>query len=82
MPDGIDAQTQQSPANVAAELEAGGSALDAVVRTTVFLNDMDDFAGMNAVDATFFPRAAPARSTSPSHGCRARGWRSGLHRPG
>ncbi|MCJ2139018.1 Rid family detoxifying hydrolase [Methylobacterium sp. E-066] len=62
-PDGIEAQTRRSLANLAAVLEAGGASLASVAKTTVFLKDMNDFAAMNAVYAEHFPGAAPARST-------------------
>lgn len=62
-PDGIEAQTRRSLANLAAVLEAGGASLASVAKTTVFLKDMNDFAAMNAVYAELFPAAAPARST-------------------
>lgn len=58
----IAAQTRQSLKNVQAVLEAAGSSLDKVLKTTVFLNDMGDFAAMNEVYASFFPGEAPARS--------------------
>lgn len=63
VPGGIEAQTRQALANVAAVLEAAGASMGAVVKTTVFLKDMNDFAAMNAVYATFFPDSPPARST-------------------
>ncbi len=63
IPDGIESQTRQSLSNVATILEAGGSSLARVVKTTVFLKNMNDFAAMNAVYATFFTAAPPARST-------------------
>lgn len=63
VPDGIAAQTRQALANVAAVLEAAGADMTSVVKTTVFLKDMNDFAAMNAVYATFFPDSPPARST-------------------
>jgi len=63
VPDGIEAQTRQSLSNVAAVLEAGGASMATVVKTTVFLKNMDQFAAMNAVYATFFPDSPPARST-------------------
>jgi 2-iminobutanoate/2-iminopropanoate deaminase len=56
-------QTHQSLRNVAAVLEAGGANLRSVVKTTVFLKNMDDFATMNEVYATYFPENPPARST-------------------
>lgn len=59
---GIQAQTRQALKNVAAILEAAGSSLELVVKTTVFLQDMGDFAAMNAIYAEFFPQNAPARS--------------------
>ncbi len=57
------AQTEQVLRNLSAVLEAAGASLDRVVKTTVFLVDMDDFAGMNEVYARFFTGVAPARST-------------------
>ena len=62
-PGGIEAQTRQSLTNVKAVLEAAGSGLDRVVKTTVFLKDMNDFAAMNKVYAEFFGEGGcPARS--------------------
>jgi 2-iminobutanoate/2-iminopropanoate deaminase len=60
---GVEAQTRQALTNVKAILEAAGATMDNVVKTTVFLNDMNDFATMNGVYATFFPNNPPARST-------------------
>ena len=60
--DDIAAQTRQSLKNVQAVLEAGGSSLKNVIKTTVFLKNMDDFAAMNEVYATFFEGEPPARS--------------------
>ena len=62
-PEGIEAQTRRSLANLAAVLKAGGASLASVAKTTVFLKDMNDFAAMNAVYAEHFSGAAPARST-------------------
>lgn len=63
LPEGIEAQARQSILNVKAVLEAGGSDLRHVVKTTVFLRDMDDFAAVNAVYAQFFDGdVKPARS--------------------
>jgi 2-iminobutanoate/2-iminopropanoate deaminase len=56
-------QTHQSLKNVSAVLEAGGASLRSVVKTTVFLKNMNDFAAMNEVYATYFPDNPPARST-------------------
>lgn len=61
-PEGIKEQTRQSLTNAAHILEAAGSGLDKVIKTTVFLADMNDFAAMNEVYATFFSGAYPARS--------------------
>jgi 2-iminobutanoate/2-iminopropanoate deaminase len=63
MPASIAEQTHQSLKNVAAVLEAGGASLASVVKTTVFLKDMNDFTAMNAVYATYFQENSPARST-------------------
>ncbi len=59
----IRAQTERVLNNAQAVLEAAGSSLDRVVKTTVFLADMNDFAVMNEVYATFFSATRPARST-------------------
>ena len=59
----IEAQTRQALTNLKAVLEAAGSELDKVVKTTVFMTDLGDFARMNAVYAEFFPAQPPARST-------------------
>jgi 2-iminobutanoate/2-iminopropanoate deaminase len=59
----IAAQTRQVLQNIGALLEAGGLSLAHVVRTTVFLADMNDFAAMNDVYRTFFTEPYPARST-------------------
>lgn len=60
--DGIEAQTAQSLANVKAILAAAGLTTDNVVKTTVFLADMNDFAAMNEVYAKTFTAPYPARS--------------------
>ncbi len=65
---GIAAQTRQSMNNVKGVLEAAGSSLDKVVKTTVFLADINDFAAFNAVYAEFFPNNPPARSTVQAGG--------------
>ncbi|MFN0151052.1 MAG: RidA family protein [bacterium] len=59
----VSAETRQALRNLASVLEAAGSSLAAVVKTTVFLLDMSDFAAMNAVYAEHFPAPFPARST-------------------
>jgi 2-iminobutanoate/2-iminopropanoate deaminase len=63
VPGGIDAQTRQVLHNLRAILEAAGSSFDAVVRTTVYLTDLSDFAAMNAIYATFVREPFPARAT-------------------
>ncbi len=60
---GISEQTEQVLRNLAAVLEAAGSGLDRVVKTTVFLVDMGEFAAMNEVYGRFFTSEPPARST-------------------
>jgi 2-iminobutanoate/2-iminopropanoate deaminase len=62
MPDGIAEQTTLALSNLAAVLEAAGGSLADVVKTTVFLQNLDDFAAMNEVYATFFADAPPARA--------------------
>ncbi len=62
LPEGVEAQTHQSLKNLAAVLEAAGSDLEHVVKTNVFLNDINDFAKVNEIYAQYFPNEAPARS--------------------
>ena len=59
----IQAQTRRVLENMLAIVRAGGGSSETVVRTTVFLRDMNDFAEMNSVYAEFFKSAPPARST-------------------
>lgn len=59
---GIDVQTRQALTNVKNILETAGSGLDKVVKTTVFLKDLRDFAEMNRVYSEFFKTECPARS--------------------
>lgn len=59
----IRAQTERVLQNLQAVLEAAGSSLARVVKTTVFLADLNDFAAMNEVYARFFPAPPPARAT-------------------
>jgi 2-iminobutanoate/2-iminopropanoate deaminase len=70
---GVAAQTAQALRNVSAVLEEAGSSLERVVKTTVFLLDMADFAEMNTVYASFFSAAPPARSTVAVRGLPAGG---------
>ena len=60
---GIREQTERVLNNLAAVLEAAGSSLDRVVKTTVFLADLTDFSEMNETYGRFFGEAPPARST-------------------
>lgn len=62
LPDGVETQTEQSLKNVGAVLSAAGLTYADVVKTTVFLADMDDFGAVNAVYAKYFPQDPPARS--------------------
>ena len=61
--EGITAQTEQVMQNLRAILEEAGSGIDRLVKTTVFLQDLGDFAAMNEVYATHVGDAPPARST-------------------
>jgi 2-iminobutanoate/2-iminopropanoate deaminase len=60
---GVGAQTERVLENLKAVLEAAGSSLERVVKTTVFLTDMGNFSAMNEVYGRYFGVAAPARST-------------------
>lgn len=59
----VTAQTQRVLQNLSAILKAAGTGLEKVVRTTVFLKNMGDFAAMNTVYGSYFSTAPPARST-------------------
>jgi 2-iminobutanoate/2-iminopropanoate deaminase len=59
----IQAQTKKALENIKAIVEAGGSTMANVIKCTVFLTDVKDFAGMNSVYTTFFPKEPPGRST-------------------
>ena len=59
---GIEAETKQALINLRAVLEAGGTNLSLVVKTTVFLRDINEFSKMNGVYAEFFTENPPARS--------------------
>ncbi|HEX9488543.1 MAG TPA: Rid family detoxifying hydrolase [Gemmatimonadales bacterium] len=65
---GITGQTRQTLENIKAVLAFAGSSLDCAVKCTVFLADIQDFAAMNAVYATYFPTDPPARSTVAAKG--------------
>lgn len=62
LPEGLEAQAHQSLKNLAAVLEAAGSSLSHVVKTNVFLDDINDFAKVNEIYAQYFQGEAPARS--------------------
>jgi 2-iminobutanoate/2-iminopropanoate deaminase len=63
LPDGIEAQTLQALRNISAVLDAAGAGWEDVVKTTVYLADMADFAAFNAVYAEIVEEPFPARST-------------------
>jgi reactive intermediate/imine deaminase len=60
---GTEAEVRQAMENIRATLENAGSSMDRVVKCTVFLADMADYAAMNQVYSSFFPKDPPARST-------------------
>jgi 2-iminobutanoate/2-iminopropanoate deaminase len=62
IPEGIEAQTEQALANLAAVLAAAGAAMADVVKTTIFYADVEDFGRLNAVYARHMPDPPPARS--------------------
>lgn len=62
IPEGIEAQAKQAIGNLAALLEAAGTSVDNVVKTSVFIKDMNDFAVVNNVYATYFKTECPARA--------------------
>jgi 2-iminobutanoate/2-iminopropanoate deaminase len=62
VPGGIEAETRQVLQNLKSVLEAAGSSLELVLKTTVFLRDMEDFTRMNGAYAEFFTTNPPARS--------------------
>ncbi|MFP4055545.1 MAG: RidA family protein [Candidatus Brocadiia bacterium] len=62
VPEGIAEQTRQALRNVASIVEAAGGSLADVVKTTVFMADLGEYAAMNEVYATFFPQRPPARA--------------------
>ena len=63
MTEGLENQARQVMANLAAILTAAGSSMDQVVKTTIFLQDMADFAAVNAIYGAAFSATPPARST-------------------
>jgi 2-iminobutanoate/2-iminopropanoate deaminase len=65
-PDGIQAQTEQALRNLGAVLQAAGTSMAGVVKTTIFYSDVEDFAALNEVYARHMPDPPPARS-APAH---------------
>jgi 2-iminobutanoate/2-iminopropanoate deaminase len=61
--DGLEAQAERAIRNLQAVLDAAGLGFDDVVKTTIFLADVKDFAAVNAIYARFMPEPPPARST-------------------
>jgi 2-iminobutanoate/2-iminopropanoate deaminase len=68
VPGGIRAETRQVMENIRAEVERNGTSMDRVVKCTVFLADMAEWATMNEVYTTFFPGPKPARSAFGANG--------------
>lgn len=68
VPGGIEAETRQALENIKAILAAEGASMDQIVKTTVYLRDMGDFAAMNGVYAVFFQQDPPARTTIQAAG--------------
>lgn len=62
IPEGIEAQARQAIGNLAALLEAAGTGTEKVIKTTVFIKEMDDFALVNRIYAEYFTGDYPARS--------------------
>jgi 2-iminobutanoate/2-iminopropanoate deaminase len=60
---GVEAQARRAMENLSAVLEAAGSSVDRIVKTTIFVTDLGDFAAVNAVYGSFFAADPPARST-------------------
>jgi 2-iminobutanoate/2-iminopropanoate deaminase len=60
---GVEAQARRAMDNLSAVLEAAGSGIDRIVKTTIFVTDLGDFAAVNAVYGSFFAADPPARST-------------------
>lgn len=67
----IEEQTRRTLDNLMVLLKSAGKTAADVVKTTVYLLDMNDFAAMNAVYASYFPENPPARTTIQAAGCRA-----------
>ena len=65
---GIDPETRQTMENIRTTLERHGSALDRIIKCTVFMADMSDWPAMNEIYATYFPGPKPARSAAGANG--------------
>ena len=68
VPGGIGPETRQTLENIKRVLESAGSSMDRAVKCTVFLLDINDYAAMNQIYATYFPKDPPARSTVAGSG--------------
>ena len=62
VPEGVEAQAEQVMQNMTNLLAAAGTSMENVVKTCVFIQNMDDFAAINAIYAKYFPMPCPARS--------------------
>jgi len=62
LPAGVEAQAEQAFSNMAALLQAAGTSIEAVIKTTVFIKEMNDFGKINEVYAKYFTGTFPARS--------------------
>lgn len=62
IPEGVEAQAEQAFSNMAALLQAAGTNIEAVIKTTVFIKEMNDFGKINEVYAKYFTGTFPARS--------------------
>lgn len=62
IPEGVEAQARQALSNLSALLSAAGTSMDNVIKTTVFIKEMDAFGTINEIYATYFNGAYPARS--------------------
>lgn len=62
IPEGVEAQAEQALTNVKNLIEAAGASIDNVIKTTVFIKDMNDFAKINEIYAKYFTEPFPARS--------------------
>ena len=62
LPEGVEAQAHQAMKNMGAVLEAAGSGYDRIVKTTIFLADINDFAAVNKIYESYFAGSFPARS--------------------